>query len=88
MEHVATKGGIFCSRLRNKIGSQPHVKEICGVGLLVSVELDVPIALKASLLILTVGNGDVVMLAPSLTISEAKLNQAVDILAECMHSLS
>ncbi|KAG0615420.1 hypothetical protein M758_5G039900 [Ceratodon purpureus] len=94
LEHVAAKGGMLRSRLREKIGSHPHVKEIRGVGLLVGVELDVPAAplveaaLKAGLLILTAGNGNVVRLAPPLTISEAELNQAVDILAGCMHSLS
>lgn len=93
MEHVATKGGLLRNQLRQKIGSHPRVKEIRGVGLLVGVELDVPAAplveaaLKAGLLILTAGNGNVVRLAPPLTISEAELNQAVDILAGCMHSL-
>ncbi|XP_024398741.1 acetylornithine aminotransferase, mitochondrial [Physcomitrium patens] len=93
LEHVAAKGGHLRAQLREKIGTNPHVKEIRGVGLLIGVELDVPAAplveaaLQAGLLILTAGNGYVVKLAPPLTISEAELNRAVDIIAGCMSSL-
>jgi acetylornithine aminotransferase len=88
LETVANKGHYLRTRLQEKIGSNHHVKEIRGIGLLVGIELDVagaPLinaALNAGLLILSTGKGNVVRLAPPLTISEKELNAAVDILAQ------
>lgn len=93
LETVANKGHYLRTQLQEKIGSNHHVKEIRGIGLLVGIELDVagaPLinaALNAGLLILSAGKGNVVRLAPPLTISEKELNAAVEILAHCMPSL-
>lgn len=93
LESVAQKGEYLKSQLREKLGSNPHVKEVRGEGLLVGIQLDVPAsplvaaALKAGLLILTAGKGDVVRLAPPLVISYAEIDQAVGILESCMSSL-
>lgn len=93
LETVANKGHYLRTQLQQKIGSNHHVKEIRGIGLLVGIELDVAAAplinaaLNAGLLILSAGKGNVVRLAPPLTISEKELNAAVDILAHCMPSL-
>ena len=81
------------SQLQEKLGKNPHVKEVRGEGLLVGIQLDVPAsplvaaALKAGLLILTAGKGDVVRLAPPLIISKQEIDQAVEIIQSCMPSL-
>jgi acetylornithine aminotransferase len=81
------------SQLKEKLGKNSHVKEVRGQGLLVGIQLDVPAsplvaaALKAGLLILTAGKGDVVRLAPPLIISKQEIDQAVEILESCMCSL-
>jgi len=93
LESVAQKGAYLKSQLREKLGKNPHVKEVRGEGLLVGIQLDVPAtplaaaALKAGLLILTAGKGDVVRLAPPLIISTEEIDQAVGILESCMSSL-
>jgi len=93
LESVAQKGAYLQSQLREKLGKNPHVKEVRGEGLLVGIQLDVPAsplvaaALKARLLILTAGKGDIVRLAPPLIISYQEIDQAVGILESCMFSL-
>jgi acetylornithine aminotransferase len=93
LESVAEKGEYLRAQLREKLGNNPHVKEVRGEGLLVGIQLDVPAsplvaaALKAGLLILTAGKGDVVRLAPPLIISTQEIDQAVAILDSCMSSL-
>lgn len=93
LESVATKGNHLKSQLQKRLGKNPHVKEVRGQGLLVGIQLDVPgsplvaTALKAGLLILTAGKGDVIRLAPPLVITIEELDKAVDILESCMASL-
>ncbi|KAG0568924.1 hypothetical protein KC19_6G052100 [Ceratodon purpureus] len=93
LESVAEKGAYLKSQLQEKLGKNPHVKEVRGEGLLVGIQLDVPAsplvaaALKAGLLILTAGKGDVVRLAPPLIISKQEIDQAVEIIQSCMPSL-
>ena len=93
LESVAQKGAYLKLQLQEKLGKNAHVKEVRGEGLLVGIELDVaasPLvaaALKAGLLILTAGKGDVVRLAPPLIISYQEIDQAVGILESCMFSL-
>lgn len=66
------------------------MKEVWGQGLLAGIQLNVPgsplvaAALKAGLLILTAGKGDVVRLVPPLVITHKELDQAIDILESCM----
>ena len=93
LETVAAKGQFLRGLLTEKLGSNPHVKEVRGMGLLVGVELDVPAgplvkaALKHGLLALTAGNGNIVRLVPPLVITEDEMKQGVEILLECMTAL-
>ncbi|MCO5556629.1 hypothetical protein L7F22_010180 [Adiantum nelumboides] len=93
LENVAKHGHLLQSLLCEKLGSNPHVKEVRGTGLLVGVELDVsalPIvkaALDKGLLVLTAGNGNVIRLVPPLIISEEEITHGVRILLECMSAL-
>lgn len=93
LESVTSKGHYLKSLLTEKLGKNAHVKEIRGSGLLVGVELDVPAApmvgaaLRAGLLILTAGKGNILRLAPPLIISQGELEQAVDILSTCILAL-
>lgn len=93
LESVASKGHYLKTQLQERLGNNPHVKEVRGYGLLVGIQLNVPAsplvsaALKEGLLILTAGKGDVVRLAPPLIISEQELDEAVHILARCLSSL-
>lgn len=93
MESVAQNGAYLKSQLQEKLGKNSHVKEVRGEGLIVGIQLDVPAsplvaaALKAGLLILTAGKGDVVRLVPPLIISKEEIDQAIEILESCMSSL-
>jgi len=93
LESVISKGLYLKSLVTEKLGLNAHVKEIRGSGLLVGVELDVPAApmvdaaLRAGLLILTAGKGNILRLAPPLIISQEELEQAVDILSTCIPAL-
>ncbi|KAJ8642053.1 hypothetical protein MRB53_018747 [Persea americana] len=90
---VSKKGQYLKELLVHKLGGNPHVKEVRGLGLLVEIELDVSASAlvdacrNSGLLILTSGKGNVVMLTPSLVISEQELVQATDILLEGMPAL-
>ncbi|RWR81902.1 acetylornithine aminotransferase, mitochondrial-like protein [Cinnamomum micranthum f. kanehirae] len=90
---VCKKGQYLKELLVHKLGGNPHVKEVRGLGLLVGIELDVSASAlvdacrNSGLLILTAGKGNVVRLAPPLVISEPELEQASDILSNCMPSL-
>ncbi|XXG59016.1 hypothetical protein AAC387_Pa04g1177 [Persea americana] len=90
---VSKKGQYLKELLVQKLGGNSHVKEVRGLGLLMGIELDVSASAlvdacrNSGLLILTAGKGNVVRLAPPLVISEQELEQAADILSECMPSL-
>ncbi|XP_057847062.2 acetylornithine aminotransferase, mitochondrial [Cryptomeria japonica] len=93
LESVARKGQYLKDLLTKKLANNVHVKEIRGSGLLVGIELDVsasPLAdaaLRAGLLILTAGKGNIVRLVPPLIISEEELEKAVDILSKIIKVL-
>ncbi|XP_010905304.1 acetylornithine aminotransferase, mitochondrial isoform X2 [Elaeis guineensis] len=89
-----TKKGLYLKELlTQKLGVSPHVKEVRGLGLFVGIELDVqafPLVdecRNAGLLVLTAGKGNVVRLVPPLIISEKELEQAAEILRECLPAL-
>ncbi|CAN1263286.1 Acetylornithine aminotransferase, mitochondrial [Linum perenne] len=90
---VAEKGQYFKDLLKQKLGKNPHVKEIRGAGLIVGVDLDVAASplvdacREAGLLVLTAGKGNVVRLVPPLVITEQELSQAADILQKAMPAL-
>lgn len=76
--------------LRARLANNPHVVDIRGCGLLDGVELDVqagPVVEAAradGLLVITAGKGNVVRMVPPLTVTEAEVDEAVDILAKAM----
>ncbi|KAK4839455.1 hypothetical protein QYF36_022065 [Acer negundo] len=90
---VSKKGQNFIETLKQKLGSNPHVKEIRGFGLFIGIELDVPAsplvnACRGSgLLVLTAGKGNVVRLVPPLIITEHELDQAAEILYKSLPAL-
>lgn len=87
---VSKKGQYLKEMLIEKLGGNPHVKEVRGRGLIVGIELDVSASplvdacQNSGLLILTAGKGNVVRLVPPLIISEQELNRAAEILLECL----
>lgn len=93
LESITARGHLLQSLLRERLGSNLHVKEVRGVGLLVGIELDVsaaPLVKKAlneGLLVLTAGNGNIVRLVPPLIISEEEIRQGVEILLQCMPAI-
>ncbi|KAK8956354.1 hypothetical protein KSP40_PGU014091 [Platanthera guangdongensis] len=93
LEAVAKKGLRFKELLTRKLGKNPHVKEVRGLGLIVGIELDVgaaPLvdACRASgLLLLTAGKGNVIRMVPPLIISVEELEEASDILEMCLPAL-
>lgn len=87
---VSKKGFHFKEILKQKLGGNPHVKEIRGPGLIIGIELDVsgsPVVdacRESGLLVLTAGKGNVVRLVPPLIITEDELSQAADILYQAL----
>ncbi|KAJ0042885.1 hypothetical protein Pint_17739 [Pistacia integerrima] len=83
---VSMKGQYLKETLKQKLGGNPHVKEIRGLGLIIGIELDVPASplldacQESGLLVLTAGKGNVVRLVPPLIITEQELDHAVEIL--------
>lgn len=83
---ISEKGQYFKDLLGEKLGKNPHVKEIRGFGLIIGIELDVSASplvdacQKSGLLVLTAGKGNVVRLVPPLIISKEELDQAAEIL--------
>lgn len=65
-----------------------------GLGLLVGVQLDFPAgpivdaARAAGVLIITAGKGDVVRLVPPLTITEAEIDAACEVLGRVINDVS
>lgn len=84
---VAENGAYLRRRLREL--ANPHIVEVRGEGLLVGVELDIPVApiLAAArdkgLLIINAGD-NVLRIAPPLIITAAHIDTAVAILGECL----
>ncbi|PSS07544.1 Acetylornithine aminotransferase [Actinidia chinensis var. chinensis] len=87
---VSEKGKYFKEMLMQKLGGNPHVGEVRGMGLIIGIELDVPASplvdacRNSGLLILTAGKGNVVRLVPPLIVSEQELDRATEILLECL----
>lgn len=87
---VSKKGKYFKEILMQKLGGNPHVRGVRGMGLIIGVELDVSASAlvdacrNAGLLILTAGKGNVVRLVPPLVISEGELDRTAEILLDCL----
>ncbi|KAL2348875.1 hypothetical protein Fmac_002875 [Flemingia macrophylla] len=90
LSSVSNKGLYFKELLKQKLGGNPHVKEIRGVGLIIGIDLDLPASPlvdaceNSGLLVLTAGKGNVVRLVPPLIITEKELEQAADILYQTL----
>lgn len=87
---VSRKGQYFKETLNQKLGGNPHVKEIRGLGLIIGIELDIPAGpllnacRDSGLLVLTAGKGNVVRLVPPLIITEEELDLAAEILRKAL----
>ncbi|KAJ6810642.1 acetylornithine aminotransferase, mitochondrial-like [Iris pallida] len=93
LTNVARKGLYLKELLNLKLGGNPHVKEVRGLGLIVGIELDVSASplvdacRDSGLLVLTAGKGNVVRLVPPLIISEEELEQATEVIKKCLPAL-
>ncbi|XWS16513.1 hypothetical protein CRYUN_Cryun34aG0094900 [Craigia yunnanensis] len=93
LSSVSKKGHYFKELLIQKLGGNPHVKEVRGLGLIIGIELDVSASplvdacRNSGLIVLTAGKGNVVRLVPPLIISEKELEHAAEILHECLPAL-
>ena len=87
---VSRKGEYMKNLLKQKLGENPHVKEVRGQGLIIGIELDVSASplvdacRNSGLLILTAGQGNVVRLVPPLIITEQELEHAANVLLDCI----
>ena len=85
-ERAAEIGEYLVSRLREKLGGHPLVKEIRGKGLIIGIECSQPVgeliteAQKRGLLVVSAGP-NVVRLLPNLLVTKDEIDQAVGILA-------
>lgn len=90
LSSVSKKGLRFKDILKQKLGGNPHVKEIRGPGLIIGIELDVSASplvdacRESGLLVLSAGKGNVVRIVPPLIITEEELSQAADILYQTL----
>ncbi|XP_010537910.1 PREDICTED: acetylornithine aminotransferase, chloroplastic/mitochondrial [Tarenaya hassleriana] len=93
LSSVSSKGRYFKDLLEKKMGGNPHVKEVRGMGLIIGIEFDVPAkplvdaCRNSGLLILTAGKGNVVRLVPPLIISEEEIERAAEIIAQNLTAL-
>lgn len=93
LSNVEARGEQLREGLRRTLGSNPHVKEVRGVGLLTGVQLDIPagpitdIARDMGLLCITAGKGDVIRLVPPLIITEADVDKCCQILGEAIKKI-
>lgn len=91
---VLAKGERLRAALRRTMGSNPHVKEVRGLGLLVGVQLDMmagAVADKAremGVLVITAGKGDVIRLAPPLIVDDAEIDHCAEVLAKAMNEVA
>ncbi|KAL4366287.1 hypothetical protein GQ457_05G025780 [Hibiscus cannabinus] len=90
LSSVSKKGHYFKELLTQKLGGNPHVKEVRGSGLIIGIELDVSASplvdacRDSGLIVLTAGKGNIVRLVPPLIISEKELEHAAEILHGCL----
>lgn len=88
LEDVTRKGKKLRAGLEKALGSNPHVKQVRGLGLIVGVQLDVGAselcskARDAGLIVITAGKGDVVRLVPPLVVSDEDIDKCCQILGE------
>jgi acetylornithine aminotransferase len=75
------------------MGSNPHVKEVRGLGLLVGVQLDemagklVEAARAAGVLVITAGKGDVIRLVPPLVATDEEIDSVCEVLGGVINAV-
>ncbi|WP_435922700.1 acetylornithine transaminase [Paenibacillus sp. DYY-L-2] len=85
-ERAAEMGNYLVERLRSSLAEVPFVKEVRGLGLLIGIECEGPVAdlvtagQNKKLLFVTAGP-NVIRLLPNLKVSKEEIDQAVDTLA-------
>jgi acetylornithine aminotransferase len=88
LQSIEQKGQKLRAGLQKALGSNPHVKEIRGKGLICGVQLDTAAgtlctkARDAGLIVITAGKGDVVRLVPPLTVTEQEIDTCCSILGK------
>jgi len=89
-EHVIATG----QHLRERLASLPHVTEVRGAGLMLGMQLDVPIAtplveegLGAGIVLNHIGDS-ILRFLPPLVLTEAQADQAAVILAQLIERLA
>ncbi|MBY0121043.1 acetylornithine transaminase [Bacillus sp. S/N-304-OC-R1] len=93
LENVETVSHYLIEKLNNTIGALPEIIEIRNVGLMIGIEttIELPLLLKklreGGLLALPAGN-NVLRLLPPLTVSEAEIDQAAEIIQSVVKSFS
>ncbi|GLC41085.1 hypothetical protein PLESTB_000944700 [Pleodorina starrii] len=91
---VEQKGHRLREALKCCMGSNPHVREVRGVGLLVGVQLDmmagpvVDAAREMGVLAITAGKGDVIRLVPPLTVTDAEIDRAAEVLGAALNKVA
>lgn len=87
---VEQKGHRLREGLKRTMGSNPHVKEVRGVGLLTGVQLDImagPVADAArdmGVMVITAGKGDVVRLVPPLVVTDEEIDRCCEVLGKAL----
>ena len=93
LSSVSRKGHYFKELLIQKLGGNPHVKEVRGLGLIIGIELDVSASplvdacRNSGLIVLTTGKVNALKLVPPLIFAEKELEHAAEILHECLPAL-
>lgn len=76
------------------MGSNPHVQEVRGVGLLVGVQLDmmagpvVDAARDMGVMAITAGKGDVIRLVPPLVVTDAEIDTCCEVLGRAINKVA
>ncbi len=93
IQSAQTKGDVICSKLQSQLQSNPHIKEIRHLGLMIGIELDKPCAelVKQSLeqhLLINVTNDTVIRLLPPLIIDEQQIELLVSTLVQLIQKFT
>lgn len=85
LAHVEKMGALLMGRLR-ELGS-PHIKDVRGLGLMIGVEMDVPVAsvvqagYERGVILLNAGE-NVLRLLPPLIVTEKEIDRLMEVLGE------
>ncbi|KAG2500289.1 hypothetical protein HYH03_001867 [Edaphochlamys debaryana] len=94
LQAVEDKGNRLRAALKRTMSSNPHVKEVRGVGLLVGVQLDImagPVtdaARDLGVMAITAGKGDVIRLVPPLVVTDEEIDQCAEILGKAINQVA